>query len=108
ARWTNQINTDPESPFRGLINFGFTDTSAFIPENVMFQVVSKFMKPARRFRAVFNETPEWSDPQYRMRAFFVLWTAIKDMYPAAWEEAQRWGQQGNPPKPIFMKATMLV
>lgn len=108
ARWTHRINTDEQSPFRGMIDFGFKSASAFIPENVMFQVVSKFMKPAKRFRLVFNDVTEWNqDPDFRMKAFFTVWGAIKHRYPNAWAKGQANGPKGDH-HPLFMKATMLV
>ena len=98
------MNTATESPFLGLIDFGFQ--KGFLKENVMFQVVTQFMRPKRSLRVVFQPVAEWNDPEgdaYRMKLFFTFWSTIRDRYPNAWNAAlaNRGGQ-------LLMKATMLT
>lgn len=101
ARWTHMINTDGESPFNGLIDFGFQ--KGFLKENVMFQVVSAFMRPKRGLKSVFQSVQSWDDDGYRMMLFYAFWRKISDLYPNAWAAAvaSKGGQ-------LLMKATMLV
>jgi hypothetical protein len=101
ARWTYLINNSEVSPFMGLIDFGFQ--KGFLKENVMFQVVSKFMRPPRTLRSVYAGVGEWDDDDYRMNLFFRFWSTVKSIYPKAWDAAVRDG--GGQ---ILMKATMLV
>jgi hypothetical protein len=104
ARWTHQANNAEGSPFLGLIDFGFQ--KGFLKENVMFQVMTQFMRPARSLRSVFQSVPEWNDPDgdtFRMQMFFTFWITIRDQYKDAWNGAvaNRGGQ-------LLMKATMLT
>jgi hypothetical protein len=101
ARWTTILNTRPGSPFEGHIDFGLGQ--GFLKENAMFQVVSKFLRPKRAYRAVFAGVSEWEDDDYKMLLFFSLWQTIRDRYPSAWNSAVA-SQKGQ----ILMKATMLV
>jgi hypothetical protein len=106
ARWTHRANTDEESPFRGLIDFGLGDARSFIPENVAHQLIGRFVKPTRRLKLLYKDVPEWmddSDFSFRLSMFYAFWRAIKDKYPVAWlRGVERGGGQ------IFMKATMVV
>ena len=61
AKWTTDINTDTESPFRGYISFGLRDGEGFIKENVMDQVIKKFMNPGRQFKTLFIDFEDWFD-----------------------------------------------
>lgn len=102
AGWTHKINTDPNSPFRRMVDFGFSDKSGcFLPENVMFQVVSKFMKPPRRYRLLFADLADWQNStEYRLRMFFAFWSAIQAKYQNAWAEGKS--------SQLLMKVSMLV
>jgi hypothetical protein len=91
--WTYQMNTDRNSPFVGLVNFGFGNgTTAPIPENVAYQVVSKFIKLGKKYRMLYNDVAEWGSDlqtgaQHRLQLFFALWSAVKKQYPNAWMKA---------------------
>lgn len=101
ARWTHLLNTEADSPFVGLIDFGFG--SGFLKENAMFQVVSKFMRPKRGHKSIFDGVDAWGEDSYRLELFYAFWSKIKERYPAAWDEAIK-DQRGQ----LLFKATMLV
>lgn len=108
ARWTTLINSDDDSPFKGLISFGLKDGEGFIKENVMDQVIKKFMNPGRQYNTLFLDYEDWfgqNDQQinYKFRLFYEFWNKIKNLYPTAWEHAikQKRGQ-------ILMKAALLT
>jgi hypothetical protein len=91
--WTYKMNTDPESPFGGLVNFGIGGVSSSpIPENVAYQVVSKFIKINKKYRMLFADVENWgSDLQtgadYRLRLFYSIWRGVRSKYPSAWNSA---------------------
>lgn len=108
ARWTTLINSDSNSPFKGLIWFGLKDSEGFIKENVMDQVIKRFMNPGRQYNTLFLDFEDWFDQNdkyinYKFSLFYKFWNIIKELYPTAWEHAlkQRRGQ-------ILMKATLLT
>jgi hypothetical protein len=102
ARWTYKANTAPSSPFRNLVDFGLGETSAFLPENVMFQVIKAFVRPNRKYR-MLSTGPHWSSDDAKLELFFAMWSAIAECYPVAWKAGvdNRGGQ-------LFMKVTMLI
>lgn len=102
ARWTHLINTDEKSPFKQLVDFGFREATGFIPENVIFQVAKKFMKPPKRFALLFKDVESWNDDKSRLELFFALWDAVKAKYPQAWQN----GIDNKENRQIFYKATM--
>jgi DGQHR domain-containing protein len=94
TEWTFRMNTDPHSPFRTLINFGFQGSNGPIPENVAYQLVSRFMQPNRKYRMLVENVAEWDGPgaekwHFRLKLFFGLWRAIKELYPSAWQAAEQ-------------------
>jgi len=108
ARWTTLINSDEKSPFNGLISFGLRDGEGFIKENVMDQVIKKFMNPGRQYNTIFIDFEDWFDQNdkqinYKFSLFYEFWNKIKALYPTAWDIAikQNKGQ-------ILMKATLLT
>jgi hypothetical protein len=103
ASWTHKIQTDESSPFRSLVDFGFKDTGGFIPENVLFQVAKKFMKPARRFTLLTKDVDGWTDDGVRLGLFYSFWGAIKEKYSNAWQV----GIEDSDQRQIFYKATMV-
>ncbi len=106
ARLTHRANTDSLSPFKTLIDFGIGGATAFIPENVMFQVIVKFVDMGKRYRLLYAGVEPWladKDYDYRLKGFYRFWSAIRDKFPDAWEQAkQKGGGQ------LLYKATMLV
>lgn len=106
AQWTHQINTDIESPFKNLINFGLEQDKGIIPENVMYQVVKKFIKPASKYKNNFNLSEKWRNDSgsysYRLSMFYLFWNTISELYPNAWHEALEINN-----KQLLMKVTML-
>jgi hypothetical protein len=109
ARWTLELNTRPESPFRGRIDFGYGESGAVIPENVADQVVRGFMKmPRKRYKQLINPLGgQWSDPKSRLEIFFWFWNAIKDVYADEWAAAEAKADQGEKPQ-LFMKVALLT
>lgn len=107
AQWTHQVNTDVNSPFKGLINFGLEQDQGIIPENVMYQVVKKFIKPNSKYNTNFNLVDDWKNDSgnydYRLKMFFTFWHAIKNKYPNAWENALKTSN-----KQLLQKVSMLV
>ena len=106
ARWTHKINTDPRSPFRELINFGFED-SGFLKENVAYQLVSSFVRMPRKYRTLYSELDAWSskaDLDPRLDYFYAFWQAIRERYATVWDEGVRQSGQHQ----FFYKASLLV
>jgi DGQHR domain-containing protein len=106
VRLTHLINTDEESPFRGLIDFGLAGDSGFIKENVAYQLVDNFVSMPTRYRALGKDIPVWEakeDKAARLPAFYAFWAAIKSVYANAWADgvANGGGQ-------FFMKVALLT
>lgn len=104
ASWTHRINTDPDSPFLGLLDFGLGEATSFIPESVMFQIVNDFMtKTSGKFKLLTESVPEWENEDYKMRCFFTLWQAVKQNYATVWDlgVSEKKGQ-------IFQKVSLLI
>lgn len=106
AQWTYRVHTDPASPFAGLISLKLTDDEAPIDDNIMDQLVSRFIKMPRTYNPLKKGVPwDMGDPDYsrRLLLFYALWRAVKDQYPEAWEVAakRRTGAQ------LFQKVSLL-
>jgi hypothetical protein len=92
TEWTYRMNTDSASPFRGLVNMGLSGSSGPIPENVAYQVVSKFVSLPKKYRLLYSDVPEWNGPnkyQYRLSLFFALWRGVMTKYSTAWSDAAK-------------------
>jgi DGQHR domain-containing protein len=109
AQWTMRMNTDPSSPFRSRIAFGYGEQGAIIPENVADQVVRAFMKmPMNRYRQLIAPLGEqWTDTDKRLEIFFWFWNAIKDVYADTWKKAEAKADMGEKDQ-IFMKVALLT
>ena len=107
AQWTHSINTDSKSPFNGLVNFGLEQDKGVIPENVMYQVVKKFIKPNSKYNSNLNLVKDWKNDSgsydYRLSLFFIFWNVIKRTYPEAWENAIK-----GINKQLLMKVSMIT
>lgn len=106
VRLTHLINTEDESPFRGLVDFGLAGDTGFIKENVAYQLVDNFVSMPSRYRALGREVPAWEtkdDKAARLPTFYAFWNAIKSVYPKAWAQGveEHKGQ-------FFMKVSMLT
>ena len=106
AGWTHKINTDPRSPFLGLIDFGL-DSAAPIPEAVMHTVAKAFLKPSRKYQMLFGGEQWLKDDDYRLQCFFELWRTVKQAYPGAWSAAIKAKKQDTE-RQIFYKANLRV
>lgn len=103
TRWTHKMNNDPDSPFRGLIDFGLGG-GGFVRENVAYQLVSKFVNMPRKYRVLYKDVPAWQNKSdERLKYFFDFWSAVKARYPDVWDTGVAAG--GNQ---LFLKAAMLV
>lgn len=105
AQWTYRVHTDAASPFVGLISLRLSDDVAPIDDNVMDQVVSRFMKLPRTYNALkMGIAWDSGDPDYstRLGLFYALWRAVKDTYPGAWAAATN-GGTGQ----LFQKVSLL-
>jgi DGQHR domain-containing protein len=113
ARLTHRANTDDASPFKGSIDFGFVGSAAFLPENVMFQVIAAFVDMPRKYRMLYAGIANWTGDthyDYRLTLFYRLWEAVRDKYSQAWEKGIRASDDDvkSGGRQIFMKASMLV
>jgi hypothetical protein len=108
ARWTLKMNTDPSSPFRSRIDFGYGEAGAIIPENVADQVVRGFMKmPKSRYRVLTEPLGEqWTIADSRLEIFFWFWNAIKDVYSDTWRKAEASAETGSKHQ-LFYKVALL-
>jgi len=106
AQWTHAINTENKSPFKGLINFNMENDQGIIPENVMYQVVKKFLKPSSKYKTNFNLSENWKNDTesytYRLSLFYLFWKKVKELYPIAWKNALELEN-----KQLLMKVTMI-
>lgn len=103
TRWTHKLQTDPQSPFKGLIDFGL-DGDGFLKENIAYQLVSKFVNMPKKYALLYKgiESFEQRDDG-RLSYFYSFWNAVRDRYSEVWEaSAERGGGQ------IFMKASLIV
>jgi hypothetical protein len=107
TEWTFRMNDSTNSPFRGLVNFGLPGSRGVIPENVAYQVVSRFLNPNKKHKLLYKDVPDWNAENtkwaYRLELFFALWRAVKAKYPVAWDKAEK-GELGQ----IFQKVSLLV
>jgi len=104
AQWTYRVHTDIASPFSGLISLRLTDDVAPIDDNVMDQVVGRFIKLPRTYKPL-KKGIDWEvgDPDYsnRLALFYALWRAVRDSFPKAWEAAAEGSGQ------LFQKVALL-
>jgi hypothetical protein len=109
ARWTLEMNTRSESPFRNRIDFGFSGAGEIIKENVADQVVRAFMlMPSRRYKLLTAPLGEqWTDPEQRLNIYFGFWKAIKAHYSTVWSEAEAAAEDGKQHN-LFLKVTLLT
>lgn len=108
TEWTFRMNEAEYSPFKGLINFALPGSRGVIPENVAYQVVSKFLNPHKKHKLLFKDVAAWnagdgSQWAYRLETFFALWRGVKAKYPVAWAKAVA-GENGQ----ILQKVNLLV
>lgn len=91
TEWTFRMNDDNSSPFKGLVNFGLPGSKGVIPENVAYQIISKFFNPNKKHKLLYKDVSGWNnDPgkwDYRKELFYAMWRAVKQKYPAAWDQA---------------------
>jgi hypothetical protein len=91
TEWTYKMNSESDSPFKGLIDFGLDGSkNSPISENVAFQVAIKFMRPNKKYRLIYKDVPDWdqgNDYSFRLKLFFALWRGVKNTYPNAWAKA---------------------
>ncbi len=110
ASWTHKLDTDLDSPFKDLVNFGYPGSKAPIPENVANAVVSKFIKMGRKYKPLYEGIHAWdisTNPtqgyEYRLKVFFALWRSVKTKYENAWRGAVNEGK-GQ----ILQKVNLLI
>ncbi|MCX8557540.1 hypothetical protein OS121_21045 [Mycolicibacterium mucogenicum] len=103
TRWTHKLHTDPRSPFQGLIDFGL-GADGFLKENVMYQLVSKFVNMPKKYRILYEGIPAFDKrDDTRLEYFYAFWAGIYDVYDEVWDAGVEAG--GNQ---LFMKASLLV
>jgi hypothetical protein len=108
ARWSHKMNTEPQSPFRGLIDFGFEE--GFIRENVAYTLISKFVKMPRKYRSLYEGIPAWqtkTDLDQRLPYFYAFWRAIGERYQELWNNGIAVGGASGGAQ-LFYKSAMLV
>jgi len=107
VRLTHLINTDDNSPFKGLVDFGLAGDTGFIKENVAYQLVDNFVSMPARYRALGEGVPAWDrkgDKIDRLPTFYAFWHAIMNSYPNAWSD----GVEARGKCQFFMKVSMLT
>jgi hypothetical protein len=87
TEWAYRMYSEPVSPFYKLIDLKLSAGNYPIAENVAYQVVSKFMKPNRKYKSLFSDVPNWDNLDFRINMFFAFWQTIKGLYPTACREA---------------------
>jgi DGQHR domain-containing protein len=106
AQWTYRIGSDEDSPFRNLVSLRLRGDVAPIDDNVMDQVVARFIKMPRSYN-LLKKGIEWddgdSDYSRRLGLFYALWRAVRDSYPDAWQEAA----DRQPSAQLFQKVALL-
>lgn len=109
AQYTYRVDTDVDSPFQGLIDFGLQGKDAPISDNVMDAVVKKFVKMPRARRNLYKDESKWAASlDYRLSLFYALWSGVKESYPNAWANAEAaGGAKLGPSHQIFYKVSLL-
>ena len=106
AQWTYRIGSDGGSPFKNLVSLRLRGDAAPIDDNVMDQVVSRFIKMPRQYNSL-KRGVKWdsddSDYSHRLQLFYTVWSAVRDSYPIAWDKAAR--GEGN--SQLFQKVALL-
>lgn len=107
AQWTYKVNTDPDSPFKDLISLKLEGDVAPIDDNVMDQVVSRFIKLPKTYESLkkgldFNWDKS-NNYEFKLELFYGLWSAVRDTFPAAWGQAKSGPGNGQ----LFQKVALL-
>ncbi|MFV1362539.1 DGQHR domain-containing protein [Mycolicibacterium elephantis] len=107
AQWTYRVNTDAASPFRGLISLKLEGDTAPIDDNVMDQVVSRFVKLPKTYDSLKKDLDfDWDRTKNydrKLELFYSLWSAVRDQFPNAWDIAKSGPKQGQ----LFQKVALL-
>lgn len=107
AQWTYRVHTDADSPFRTLISLKLEGDVAPIDDNVMDQVVSRFMKMPKTYESLKKGLDfDWDKTQNyesKLALFYSLWSAVRDEFPAAWEKAKSGPGNGQ----LFQKVALM-
>ena len=109
AEWTHRMNVDTDSPFKGLIDMGLSESNGAIPENVAYQLVSRFMGIHNRYRLLTDKVADWdpNETEYRLNAFYAVWRAVKAKYPRAWQYAAD-TNSASKDRQLFYKVSFIV
>ncbi|WP_158056014.1 ParB N-terminal domain-containing protein [Halorussus halophilus] len=113
AQLTWRMHTDEDSPFKGLVDFGFEESQGFLKENVAFQLVTKFVKMDvkyrdNRFSQLYADIAEWEEEggeegyDYRLSTFYAFWEGVKGTYNDTWENTVK--SEGGQ---LFQKVALL-
>lgn len=103
TRWTHKLQTDPQSPFKGMIDFGL-EGDGFLKENVAYQLVSKFVNMPKKYGLLNKGVASFQKKDDgRLDYFYSFWTAVRERYADVWDAGVDVG--GGQ---IFMKATLIV
>ncbi|MCV7068891.1 DGQHR domain-containing protein [Mycolicibacterium farcinogenes] len=107
AQWTYKVNTDASSPFKDLISLKLEGDTAPIDDNVMDQVVSRFIKLPKTYdslkkRLEFNWDKS-NNYEFKLELFYGLWSAVRDTFPDAWAQAKSGPGGGQ----LFQKVALL-
>lgn len=105
AQWTYRVNTDVDSPFRGLISLKLEGDLAPIDDNIMDQVVARFVKLPKTYDSLKKGANLGDDTDYsaRLSLFYSLWSAVRDAFPNAWAKAAAGPGAGQ----LFQKVALL-
>lgn len=106
AQWTYRVGSDVGSPFKNLVSLRLRGDIAPIDDNVMDQVVARFIKMPRSYNLLKKGViwdDEDSDYSRRLSLFYALWRSVRDSYPTAWANAAA----SKPGAQLFQKVALL-
>ena len=85
AVWTDRLDSDPQSPFKGIVDWEL-GSGNLIKERIAYQVVRAFMKPGRDAERVLHRSSEkWerNESDFRLKMFYAFWSSIRKNFPRA-------------------------
>jgi hypothetical protein len=96
AQFMNRINTDPESPFRGMIDFEVEGAGGFLGFPGMSSLAKTFKGIRKDYPGLVPEGTNWSSEDVWISHFYALWTGIKEYFSG--KDARLWKEptESNP------------
>ena len=87
----NALNTDPKSPFHGLIKRESDpkDATGLVSDNALIEIMKASLKSTAGALGQFKHNGEGSDTAAMYEALVTYWSAVKETFPAAWGKPPR-------------------